>query len=49
MIFRNYLNSGIFPDNWKRSNIIPVHKTGNKKLIQSYRPVSLLPISSKNF
>ena len=30
MIFCNSLNSGIFPDNWKRSNIVPVHKKGNK-------------------
>ena len=49
IIFRNSLNSGIFPDHWKRSNIVPIHKKGNKQLIQNYRPVSLLPISSKIF
>ena len=42
-IFRNSLNSAIFPDNWERSNIVPVHKKGNKQLIQNCRPVSLLP------
>ena len=49
IIFRNSLNSGIFPVNWKRSNIVPVHKKGNKQLKQNYCPVSLLPISSKIF
>ena len=32
---------------WKRGNIVPVHKKGNKDLINNYRPVSLLPIFSK--
>ena len=49
IIFCNSLNSGIFPDNWKRSNIAPVHNKGNKQLIQNYRPVSLLLISRKSF
>ena len=48
IIFCNSLNSGIFPDNWKKSNIVPVHKKGNKQLIQNYH-VSLLQISSKIF
>ena len=47
--FCNSLNSGIFPENWKRSNIVAVHKKGNKQSVQNYRPVSLLPISSKIF
>ena len=42
IIFRNSLNSEIFPDNWKRSNIVAAHKKGN-----NYRSVLLLPISSK--
>ena len=29
IIFRNSLNSGIFPGKWK-SNIAPVHEKGNK-------------------
>ena len=28
--FCNSLNSGIVPDNWKRSNTVPFHKNGNK-------------------
>ena len=37
IIFYNSLNSGLFLDNWKRSNFVPVHKKGNKQLIQNYR------------
>ena len=39
----------MFSDNGEKSNIILVHKKGNKKLLQNYRPVLLLPISSKIF
>ena len=31
------------------SNICPIHKTGGKKIINNYRPVSLLPICGKIF
>ena len=30
-----------------KSNIVPVHKKGDKQLIKNYRPVSLLPIFRK--
>ena len=34
-------------DLWKKSNILPFHKKGDKKLLQNYRSVSLLPILLK--
>ena len=37
-----------FPNEWKKVNI-PVHKKGDMQIIKYYRPVSLLPISSKMF
>ena len=40
---------GVFPNNWKKSNVIPVHKKVNKQLVSNYHPVSLLPICSKIF
>ena len=46
-IFEFSLETENFPSYWKRGNIIPVHKKGNKDLINNYRPVSLLPIFSK--
>ena len=44
MIFNNCIDTGTFPDIWKRSNIIPVHKKGDKQIVDNYRSVSLLPI-----
>ena len=36
-------------DDWKKENIVQVHKKSSKQLVNNYRPVSLLPICSKNF
>ena len=47
LLFENCLRSGEFPNVWKRSNIVPVHKKGDKQLIKNYRPVSLFPICRK--
>ena len=42
-IFQFSLETGNFPSNWNRSNIVLVHKNGYKDLINNYEPVSLLP------
>ena len=47
IIFKTCLDSDIFPDISKKSNIIPVHKKGDKQIIDNYRPVFLLPICGK--
>ena len=47
IIFKNCIDTGTFPDIWKRSNIIPVHKKGDKQIVDNYRTVSLLPIFGK--
>ena len=47
ILCRLSVRSGVFPSEWKRANVIPVHKKGSKKLPENYRPVSLLPICSK--
>ena len=49
IIFRNCINHSTFPDLWKKSNICPIHKKGDKQIINNYRPVSLLPICGKIF
>ena len=46
-IFRTAIKSGVFPDNWKKDNIVPVHKKSSKQLLGNYRPISLLPIFGK--
>ena len=49
MIFKQALVTGIFPSEWKKENIVPIHKKGDKQNIKNYRPVSLLPICGKIF
>ena len=43
------LKEGIFPEGWKKYNVVPVHKKESTNLIKNYRPISLLPIFSKIF
>ena len=48
IIFKNCLKEGIFPNEWKKANVVPIHKKKNdKQILSNYRPVSLLPVSSK--
>ena len=49
MIFRNSLNEGVFPSLWKKGNITPIHKKGDKDNINNYRPISVLPLFGKLF
>ena len=49
IIFQNCINSSVFPERWKKPNIVPIHKKNDKQLINSYRPVSLLPVRSRIF
>ena len=43
-IFERCLETGIYPSQWKKLNIIPVHKKGCKQNQKNYRPISLLPV-----
>ena len=49
LIYNNCINSGVLPDIWKRSHIIPTYKKNDKRCINNYRPVFLLPICGKIF
>ena len=49
LIFQSILNDRVFPDDWKKSNVVSCHKKDSKNLIKNYRPISLLPIFSKVF
>ena len=40
--------TGTFPDIWKRSNIIPIHKKVDRQIVDNYRKVFLLPIFEKS-
>ena len=49
MIFEEALNDGLFPDDWKKGNIVPVHKTDLKTMLINYCPLSLVIIFAKIF
>ena len=48
-LFGSSIKAGIFPENWKKGNVFPVHKKESKNCLKNYRPISLLPIFSKIF
>ena len=49
IIFRNSLKSSIYASTWKKANVIPVHKKGDKQCVNSYRAVLLLLVFGKIF
>ena len=46
-IFEECLRTGTFPLEWKRSNVVPIFKKGDKQIYKNYGPTSLLPIFGK--
>ena len=48
-LFNQSLQTGVFPDCWKISNVCPMPKSGNCSSLSNYRPVSLLCTSEKVF
>ena len=49
IIFETALKFGIYPDKWKKANVVPVHKKESKNILKNYRPISLLPVCGKIF
>ena len=47
--FKSCIKQGKFPTEWKKANVVSVHKKGDKQILKNYRPVSLLPICGKIF
>ena len=39
LLFKSILEEDIFPDDWKKSNAVPVHKKESTNLIKKYRPI----------
>ena len=49
LIFSSCIESGIFPPECKKANVVLIHKRDDKENVKNYRPVSLLPILGKIF
>ena len=49
IISNDCLNEGKFPHEWKKANVVPIHKKGNEQNLKSCRLNSLLRICSKIF
>ena len=47
IIFNSSLENGIFPDIWKLAGVIPIFKSGVKKDINNYRPISVISVISR--
>ena len=46
-IFQKSLNSGTVPEDWRKANIVPIFKKGDKHQAGNYRPVSLTSVTCK--
>ena len=49
IIFNQSLETGTFPNDWKKGNVVPAFKKGDKQILKNYRPISLLPVCDKIF
>lgn len=49
IIFNKSLSEGVFPSEWKKALVVPIYKSGDRTLAESYRPISKLSIFAKIF
>ena len=49
LIFKFCFESGKFTSEWKKANVLLVHKTCDKQSLKNYRAISLLPVCGKTF
>ena len=49
LLFNASLKNGMFPCNWEKANVLPLHKKSSKQFADNYRPVSLRSIIGKMF
>ena len=48
-IFNRSIMTGIFPEEWKCSKVVPLYKQGELADINNYRPISIIPVVAKVF
>ncbi|XP_076448293.1 uncharacterized protein LOC143285011 [Babylonia areolata] len=47
LLFQSPINTGIVPKDWKRANVLPVFKKGERYRPENYRPISLTSVPCK--
>lgn len=48
-IFNLAVESGTYPRRWKQSRVVPILKSGDKALVNNYRPIAILSTLGKVF
>ena len=48
-MFNLVYNVGYIPSEWKKTNVVPIHKKDDKSDIKNYRPISLISLVMKVF
>ena len=43
------ISTGVFPSSLKIARVVPIHKSGSKREMNNFRPISILPTLSKIF
>ena len=49
IMMRKVIKTGIVPEQWKIAKVIPLHKRGDTKKVENYRPISNLSAITKVF
>ena len=49
LVFQQAMESGSFLSEWKKGNVVPIHKKDDKECLKNYRSIFLLPIWGKIF
>src|SRR3989442_558704 len=49
ILFNRLIEESVVPSDWKRANITPIFKKGDRSNVENYRPVSLTPFFGKVF
>ena len=44
VLFQASLDQGVVPPDWKKANIVPLFKKGDKSLPENYRPIIDFPL-----
>lgn len=47
IIFNQSISTGIFPNEWKVTRVIPIFKDGTKNDMNNYRPISIISVIAK--